>query len=129
MERSRKAENTVNGIPMLFLGKCLLFSYILTGGLLMLLALLLYRFNLSEKIVGICIIGIYVAATFFAGFVAGKKIGSRKFIWGLMMGAAYFLVLLLVSLAVNHSVKELSGNFFTVLILCAGSGMLGGMLS
>ncbi len=43
-----------------FLLKYLLFAYILTGGLLMLLALMVYRFSLSEKIVSIVIIGIYI---------------------------------------------------------------------
>ena len=54
---------------ILFTLKCLLFSYILTGGLLLLLALLLYKLHLSEKAVNAAIILIYVAASFFAGFV------------------------------------------------------------
>lgn len=128
MERNKRSEKLIREIPVLFLGKCLLFSYILTGGLLMLLALLLYRFNLSERIVSICIIGVYVIVTFFAGFMAGKRIGNRKFIWGLLMGVAYFIVLAIVSLIVNHSIKDVANNFFSILILCAGSGMLGGML-
>ena len=40
---------------ILFLLKCLLFSYILTGGFLLLLALFLYKFQLSEKVVSIAI--------------------------------------------------------------------------
>lgn len=116
-------------VPVIFFLKCLLFSYILTAAMLLLLALLLYKAGLSEKIVSIAIIVIYVAATFFAGFAAGKKMQSRKFLWGLMMGGIYFGVLALVSLMVNHSVGELGNSFFTTLVLCAGGGMLGGMLS
>lgn len=112
-----------------FLLKCLLVSYLLTTGLLLLLALMLYRFGLSEKIVSICIIAIYIIVTFLAGFWAGKREGSRKFLWGLLLGGLYFLVLILVSLIVNHGVSDLGGNFFTVLLLCTGSGMLGGMVS
>lgn len=63
---------------ILFLLKCLLFSYILTGGFLLLLALFLYKFQLSEKVVSIAIIGIYVVAVFFAGFMTGKRMGSKK---------------------------------------------------
>lgn len=117
------------GIPFFFLGKTLLFSYLLTGGLLLLLALLLYRFDLSERIVSLCIIGIYVVVSFLAGFMAGKRFGNRKFLWGIAMGTAYFIVLLIVSLIVNRSFKAVADEFYTVLILCAGSGMLGGMLS
>ena len=112
-----------------FVLKSLLLSYLLTAGLLLLLSLLLYRFSLSERVVSISITGIYIAVTFLAGFIAGKREGSRKFLWGLMMGALYFLILTLVSLGVNRAVPSLSVSFLTVLALCTGSGMLGGMLS
>lgn len=112
-----------------FILKSLLISYVLTAGLLLLLALMLYRFSLTERIVSLCITIIYILVTFLAGFLAGKKEGSKKFLWGLLMGCLYFLVLTAVSLIVNHGIASLSGSFFTVLILCAGSGMLGGMLS
>ncbi|MCI9335312.1 MAG: TIGR04086 family membrane protein [Lachnospiraceae bacterium] len=112
-----------------FILKCLLLSYLLTTGLLLLLALLLYRFELTEKVVSVCIIGIYILVTFLAGFLAGKREGSRKFLWGLLLGGLYFLILIVISLTVNQGMGEVAGNFFTVLILCCGSGMLGGMLS
>ena len=112
-----------------FILKCLLLSYLLTTGLLLLLALLLYRFELTEKVVSVCIIGIYILVTFLAGFLAGKREGSRKFLWGLLLGGLYFLILIVISLTVNQGMGEVGGNFFTVLILCCGSGMLGGMLS
>ena len=112
-----------------FILKCLLLSYLLTTGLLLLLALLLYRFELTEKVVSVCIIGIYILVTFLAGFLAGKREGSRKFLWGLLLGGLYFLILIVIYLTVNQGMGEVGGNFFTVLILCCGSGMLGGMLS
>lgn len=112
-----------------FVLKSLLISYLLTAGLLLLLALFLYKFSLTEKIVSLCITGIYILVTFLAGFLAGKREGSKKFLWGLMMGCLYFIILTLVSLIVNHGMGELSSGFFTTLVLCAGSGMLGGMLS
>ena len=117
------------GIPLFFLMKSLLFSYILTAGLLLLLAFFLYKFNLTEKPVTIAIIVIYILATFFAGFVTGKRMQNKKFLWGLVMGAAYFVVLALVSLAVKQSPETLGQSFFTTMALCAGGGMLGGMLS
>lgn len=112
-----------------FILKCLLISYLLTTGLLLLLALMLYKFELSEKIVSICIIGIYILVTFLAGFLAGKREGSRKFLWGLLMGSLYFVILAVVSIVTNQGIGEISRNFVTVLILCCGSGMLGGMIS
>lgn len=114
---------------VIFILKCLLVSYVLTAGLLLLLALMLYRFSLQEKVVNICIILIYIAVTFLAGFMVGKRAENRRFLWGLVMGAAYFAVLLLVSLAVNRGFQDVASNFVTVFLLCAGSGMLGGMVS
>ena len=127
VERMNRKE--AGNATILFLLKCLLLSYVLTGACLMLLALLLYKLRLSEQIVSIAIIVIYVAAVFLAGFLAGKRMKSRKFLWGLMLGLAYFAVMVLVSLAVNHSLKGLDTHFFTTLVICGAGGMLGGMLS
>ena len=114
---------------VVFITKCMLAAYILTAGLLLLLAFMLYRFGLSEKVVSICIIGIYIAVTFLAGLLAGKRAGRRKFLWGLAMGAAYYAILVLVSLIVNRGLDDVAGNMITVFFLCTGSGMLGGMIS
>lgn len=115
-------------IPVFFLLKSLLFAYALTGALLALLALLLYQMNLGEKPVAAGIIVIYVAAAFIAGFLAGKKMKNRRFLWGLLEGTAYFLVLVLLSFLAGGKNMALGNSFFTTLILCAGGGTLGGML-
>ena len=114
---------------ILFVLKCLLFSYILTGGFLLLLAFLLYRLHLSEKVVNVCMILIYVATSFFDGFITGKRKRTRKFFWGAVMGALYFAVLFVISAVVNHGFPQLSSDFTTTVLLCVGGGMLGGMLS
>ncbi|MCM1145291.1 MAG: TIGR04086 family membrane protein [Blautia sp.] len=119
----------MNGTMVVFVLKCMLAAYLLTAGLLLFLALMLYRFGLSEKVVSICIIIIYIAVTFLAGFIAGKRAGEKKFLWGLAMGCVYFLILTAVSFIVNRGVEDAMGNLLTVFLLCGGSGMLGGMLS
>ncbi len=112
-----------------FLLKDLLFSYLLTALLLLLTALCLYRFRLSAKTVSLCLTCIYVLATFVAGFIAGKKVGVRKFLWGMASGLSYFIVLAVFSLILKQDAASMSGNFFSVLVLCMASGMLGGMVS
>ena len=114
---------------VIFIIKCMLGAYILTAGLLLLLAFMLYRFGLSEKVVSICIILVYIIVTFLAGLLAGKREGRKKFLWGLMMGVLYFGILVAVSLVVNRGLEDVAGNLMTVFFLCAGSGMLGGMVS
>lgn len=117
-----------DSFPTLFLLKCLLLSYILTAVLLLLLAFLLYRLGLSSGVVSIAISSIYVLSTFAAGFVAGKRLKTRKFLWGMLLGTVYFVVLAVISLLVNQSVGELGNSFLTTLTLCAAGGTLGGMM-
>lgn len=115
--------------PLLFLLKCLLFSYILTAVALVVLAFLLYRLGLTEKIVSVVIIAIYVGATFFGGFMAGKGMERRKFLWGLLTGAAYFLILAAVSLVSGNLAGGFGSSVLTTFVLCAAGGMLGGSIS
>lgn len=109
--------------------KALLVSYLVTGLLLLLIAGLLYRFRLDEGQIQIGIIVTYILSCFTGGFLAGKMMKSRKFLWGVLLGLCYFLVMTLVSLAVNRELQSSSSGFITAFILCMGGGMLGGMLS
>ena len=59
----------------------------------------------------------------------GKLVGEKKFLWGILLGLLYFLLLLGISLAVNHDLKNPEMNLVTTLVLCVGGGMLGGMVS
>ena len=107
----------------------LLMAYVFTTAGLLLLALLLYKFPLTESAVNIGIILIYVASTFLSSFICGRKIKERKFLWGLGIGTAYFVILLLLSFLINGEAANLGTNVFTALLICTGSGMLGGMLA
>ena len=88
--------------------KALLCAYVVTGILLLALTLMLYKLNLSEENVNAGIILIYVISTFASGFVMGKLTGAKKFLWGIQADTM---------------------NLATTFLLCAGGGMLGGMVS
>ena len=62
--------------------KSLLFAYALTGVALLLLALILFAFDLGETAVDAGIIIIYVLACFMGGFMAGKIVRKDKYLWG-----------------------------------------------
>ena len=109
--------------------KSLLCAYVVTGILLLLLALLLYKLNLNEKQVTIAVMAIYLLSTFIGGFVIGKLNQVRKFLWGMIVGICYFVLLLLVSVGVYHSLKNGGANAMTTLLLCIGGGLLGGMFA
>lgn len=118
-----------NGVSWLNLLTYLLIAYIVSVLILVVLALLLYKMNISEQIVSVGVVITYVLSCFLGGFLAGKKMKQKRFLWGLIMGIGYFLVLLVLSVAINHSFSAIADSLFTTLILCAGGGMLGGMLS
>ena len=75
------------------------------------------------------IIAIYVAACFLGGFLEGKMMKTRKFLWGGAFGLLYFAVLAIISLAVGQGFSGSSSHFVTTLILCMAGGTLGGMVS
>lgn len=124
MEKKLKQENKWGWIL-----KSMLASYIVTGILLMVLAFLLYKMDLDKAKVSAGIIIIYVVSSFVGGFLMGKMAKVKKFLWGLGIGAAYFCLLFLISFGVYHTVQGSVMNMLTAFLLCAGGGMLGGMLS
>lgn len=109
--------------------RSLLLSYLLTGILLVIAALALYKLRLKESQVVIAVNAIYIITCLLGGFLMGKGIRQRRFFWGLVLGVLYFLVLFLVSMVMG---KGLEGNLAqagTTLAVCALSGTVGGMLS
>ena len=114
---------------ILWMVKALLCAYVVTGIMLLILTVLLYKLGLSEENVNAGIILIYVISTFSGGFVIGNFAKIRKFLWGLLAGVLYFILLLLISLGIYHSLQGEAVHLVTTFLLCAGGGMLGGMVS
>lgn len=109
--------------------KSLLVSYVITGILLLLLAVALFRFELNEKAVSAAIVAIYIIATLLGGIIIGKFAKVRRYLWGMGLGIGYFALLLLITLGVYRTLNGDAANLVTTLILCAGGGMAGGTLS
>ena len=107
----------------------LLIMYILTGVALFVLAFLLYKMELTENIVTIGITAIYVVSGLLGGIIIGKRMKTRRFLWGIIMGAAYFLVLLIGSALLNRGLTSDMLHIGLTLVMCMGDGMIGGMVS
>jgi len=120
---------TERGTQVFQILKALLASYIVTGILLFAVTFFLYKFEWDEQMVTAGIIVIYVVSTFVGGFILGKIRKARKFLWGLVMGVLYFALLFLISFGVYRNFDGNGTNVITTLLLCAGGGMLGGMLA
>lgn len=122
-------ENMQKNIKVIWWIKSLLASYIVTGILLLVLTFFMYKFELNEKIVSAAIVGIYVVSTLIGGVIIGKLTKSKRYLWGMVLGIIYFVLLLLITLGVYRTLNGDSVSIVTSLILCAGGGMAGGMIS
>ena len=106
-------ENMQKNIKVIWWIKSLLASYIVTGILLLVLTF----------------VGIYVVSTLIGGMIIGKLTKSKRYLWGMVLGIVYFVLLLLITLGVYRTLNGDSVSIVTSLILCAGGGMTGGMIS
>lgn len=114
---------------IIWLLKALLFSYVVTGISLLLLSVLLYKFEWNEHLVSAAIVAVYVLSTVVGGIVIGKLVRTRRFFWGLLLGNLYFILLLVITIILYRSLSGNGINMLTAWILCTGGGMTGGMIS
>lgn len=105
----------------------LLGSYLVTLPALLLLAFLLYQFKLGDQTAQIGVIVIYLGATFFGGCLTGRKLHTRKYLWGMFSGAMYFAILCAVSICMPVETSQMGSGFISALLLCVAGGTLGGM--
>ena len=109
--------------------KGLMISYIITAFLLLLLSFLMLKVDLPSMIISGGIYFVYIISVFIGGFFVGKRLEQKKFLWGLLLGVFYFVVLMVVSLMMNRVAPLPLASFFTVFVVCGLGGMLGGMIS
>lgn len=92
-------------------------------------AFVVLKISPTESTVKIIILVIYGISSFVGGFVLGKVMEKRKFLWGAAAGAIYIGLLLLVSLIAKGSLNAGTVNMVTGIIVSLAAGMVGGMLS
>lgn len=109
--------------------KSLLMAYAATGILLLILALLLFRFDLGTSAIAAGVIVIYVLACLLGGFAAGKMMRKDKYLWGVLVGLAYYLLLVTVSFVAQGKWDMTIQHAVTTFFMCLGGGALGGMLA
>lgn len=123
----RKKEQ--NEVWIMWMVKALLAAYVVTGILLIILALALYKFELNEGAVTAGVTAVYLISTFTGGLVVGKLAKVRRFLWGIVLGILYFALLLLVTVGIYRTFHGSSTEILVTSALCAGGGMAGGMIS
>ena len=104
----------------------LLVSVMVTVICLCILAFLVYKMQWGERPVSVGVIVIYVLSSFTAGRVLAHGFLKKKALLGLLGGGLYFLLLCVLSLAVNGNEAFLTGDFLTTALICLAGGMIGG---
>lgn len=107
----------------------LLLAYGLTGLLLLLLAFLLFRFEMGSGPAAAGTVFIYVASCFAGGFTAGRILRKNRYLWGIFAGLSYYILLLLVSFLAQGKWDMTLTHAVTTFFMCLGGGALGGILS
>ncbi len=119
--------------PIMALSLTVTVMYLISAVLLLVLAFLLYQMELTEEMVKIGIIIVYLISGFAGGFLIGKQMQDKRYLWGLLAGIIYYVLLFLFSILAKQGMAEEMAidliRMITTLLLCAVSGMAGGMLS
>ena len=109
--------------------KSLLVAYGLTGVFLLILSFLVFRLDLGAAPVAEGIVAVYVVSCLAGGFMAGRLMRRDKYLWGLFVGLAYFLLLVFASFMAQRRWDMSFSHLITTFCMCLGGGALGGMLA
>lgn len=107
----------------------LVLAGVISMAVLLILAFVMLKLQPDTGKIEVGIMVIYGLSCFFGGWYSGRKMGRRKYLWGLAVGLLYFVLLFAVS---GMSDKELQPELvhsLTALALCSVGGMLGGMVA
>ena len=113
----------------LWITKALLFAGVFTIVILLLLALLMYRVDLSLDTAAHIMVLIYVGAPFLGALYLGKKVREKRYLWGFVVGVCYFVLFLTISLLAGGLEHPNWLAELRVFFMAAVGGILGGMLS
>ncbi|HHT98434.1 MAG TPA: TIGR04086 family membrane protein [Clostridiales bacterium] len=109
--------------------KGLIFSYIVTAVIILLLSFLSLKLELPNIVLSGGIVLSYILSTFLGGLIVGKVVDVKKYLWGFLLGVFYFMIIMIISIAINKATGLPLANMFVVFVLCSLSGMIGGMVS
>ena len=115
-----------NFVPVVVsvLAMCAVSALLLLG-----LSAAVFYMELPANIIQIGITVIYLLSGLMGGLLVGKMQREKKFLWGIITGIVFFLLLLVLSLLYNsgHIVDVV--HMLSVLVLTVLSSMIGGMIS
>lgn len=107
----------------------ILAAYATTAIVLLLIAFIMFKFNLDESVAQFAVTFVYILSSAVGALVLGKLINKNKYIYGFVMGLIYVIIIFVISLVAVGDASVLSDNGISTLLLCLCGGLLGGMIS
>ena len=104
--------------------KGLIVSYLVSGAGLLLLALLLLKYQLDERKVSAGILAVYILSG-----LAGGTAERKRYLWGMILGSIYWGILMLLTIFSGAGTGPGVKGAFLTLLICAGSSTLGAMVT
>ena len=109
--------------------KGLLFSAILFTLLIFFLAFLMYKTQWSDSTMSTLLIVSYCLSTFIGSFYFAKHTSKRRFLWGLLFGAIFFLLYAIIIVSFTFSSGFSMERLLSFFAFSLVSGCFGGMFS
>lgn len=103
------------------------FSLMLTIILVIIIAIISYFFNISDKLLSALLFLTSIISVFFGAIFVSKTTGQKGLVHGLFLALGYFLVLFCAS-AITKKQFDISMGLFTMFLADIASGLLGGIL-
>lgn len=110
-------------------GKVLILEAVISLVFLCIFALILQKLQPSESGIRMGVKLLYVLVNLIGGFLIGRIMRQKKFLWGAATGLIYFAVISLISFLMHKGFYVDMQNAVTICLLCVAGGMAGGMIS
>lgn len=107
--------------------KGILFSLLTTILLIIVITLICYFGNISEKILGLMLFAASGISVFLSSIFLAKSVRKSGFIYGALNGLGYFLLILIASVCFSGKFSP-SAQILTMLAATFFSGALGGVI-
>lgn len=106
-----------------------LIQMLISAVLIVIAAFIVLKISPSDTVIKGIVLAIYAISAFVGGFIMGKVMDRRKFLWGLTAGAIYIAVILLTAFIVKGVFNAGTISVMSGIITSLAAGTIGGMLS
>ena len=97
--------------------------------MLLVLAFIMLKLQATSEKMELFILVTYVISCFVGGIYCGRQAEKRKFLYGMLLGTTYFILLFFLSAMGDRDVQSGILKSAVAFCLCACGGMLGGMVA